>query len=112
MKETGFIERVHTLFHDLFCGKETRADRITLTLLEETPSGPYWDIRVEGTKNFSLFSDSLVLNLGPKRPAIMFTRGGMVPICSKCGGEIRYGIQGNVPTWWCDECGHHKIASV
>ena len=103
------IVRVRTLFHELFCGNEIRADRITLTLLEETPSGPYWTVKVEGDKNFSLFSDELVLNLGPKRPAIKFTHKGMGTICSKCGGEVRYGLQGNVPNWWCTECGYNKL---
>jgi len=61
----------------------------------------YWDIRVEGDKNFSLFSDELVINLGHKRPAIRFTKDGMSTICSKCDGEVRYGVQGKIPNWWC-----------
>lgn len=92
--------------------EETMAHRITLTLLEKTPSGPYWDIRVEGDKDFSLFSEELVLNMGHKRPAIKFTSAGMTTICPKCGGEVCYGVQRNFPSWWCEECGHRRIPSI
>lgn len=96
-------------FHELLGEHKTRADKITLTLLEETPSGPYWDLRVEGGKDFSLVGDEVIINLGHKRPAIRFTKDGMSTICSKCGGEVRYGFQGKIPNWWCTECGHHKL---
>ena len=101
--------RSTTHFHELPGEQETRADKITLTLLEKTPSGPYWNVRVEGGKDLSLFSDELVINLGHKRPAIRFTKDGMNTICSKCGGEVRYGVQCDLPNWWCMECGHHKL---
>jgi len=92
--------------------EETRASRITLTLLEETPSGPYWDVKVEGDKNFSLFSDELVLNMGHKRPAVKFTSEGMTTICPMCGCEVCYGVQENFPSWWCEECGHRRRPSI
>lgn len=96
-------------FHDLLDEQEIRVDKMTLNLIEEIPSGPYWDIKVEGDENFSLFSDSLIINLGPKRPAIKFTKANMTTQCPKCSGEVRYGVQGKVPNWWCIECGHHKL---
>lgn len=96
-------------FHDLLDEQEIRVDKLTLTLIEETPTGPYWDMRVEGDKEFSLVSDELVINLGHKRPAIKFTSEGMSTVCSKCGGEVRYGFQDKVTNWWCAECGYHKL---
>ena len=110
MKETRLFARVCTLFHELLGEPETMADRITLTLLEKTPSGPFWNVKVEGVKTFSLSSDELVINFGPKRPAIKFTNSGMTTICSLCSGEVRYGVQGKVPNWWCTECGHQSIS--
>jgi len=106
---TSLLARVRNIFHELLYEQETRADRITLTLLEKTPVGPYWDIKVDGDRDFSLFSDELVLNFGLKRPAIKFTSDGMTTICPKCGGEVSYGFQEKVPNWWCEECGHHKL---
>jgi len=99
-------------FQELLIEQETKADRITLTLLEKTPSGPYWDVRVEGDKEFSLFSNELILNFGPKRPAIRFTNEGMTTLCPECSGEVCYGVQCNVPNWWCERCAHHKISNI
>jgi len=85
-----------------------KTGKIMLILIEETSSGPYLEVRVEGDKNFSLVSDYLILNLGHQRPAIKFTKAGMSTICSKCGGEVRYGVQGKGSHWWCKECGTSK----
>ena len=113
MKETGLFARVRTLFHELLGEQETRidSDKITLTLIEKTPSGSDWNVKVEGGKNFSLFSDELVINLGAQRPAIKFTKEGMTTQCPKCGGDVRYGLKGKVP-WWCTKCGHKRTSGV
>lgn len=89
-----------------------KTGKITLILIEETSSGPYWEVRVEGDKNFSLVSDELVINWGPERPSIRFTSSGMDTMCPICGGEIRFGFQDKVPNWWCTECGHHKTSRL